>query len=141
MSKILHQQDFRRTKFTPKKCVNFVKFKLRQYDVFNQTYFKSTVFNIRLYIVTIQDQSFFPLNFFQKKRKILTKKPISNKKAYAQSNKFMPVQRILHQHCWWCWRHLEGLQVGPVTFSQTPPTDRPTEQRSKDQTSRAALRR
>ena len=26
----------------------------------------------------------------------------------------MPVQRILHQRCWQCWRHLEGLTVHPI---------------------------
>ena len=49
MSKTVHQEDFRKTKFTPKSAYILSKLKLQLNDVSNQIYFKSTVFNIRLY--------------------------------------------------------------------------------------------
>ena len=33
-----------------------------------------------------------------------------------REKKITPVQRILHQHCWWCWRHLEGLHMSRITW-------------------------
>ena len=39
----------------------------------------------------------------------------NDKTPNSSSNKFTPVQKILHQRCWWCWRHLEGL-VMPIIF-------------------------
>ena len=48
MSKILHQQDFRRTKFTPKSEKIWSKFKLRQNDIINQMCFNSRVPKIGL---------------------------------------------------------------------------------------------
>ena len=54
MSRNLHQQDFRKTKFTPKISLNLAKFKLQQNYVFKKVYFNSAVFNITLYTTATQ---------------------------------------------------------------------------------------
>ena len=101
-------------------------FKSRQNDIFDQIYFNSTVFNIRLTrqlhnnnLFNMKSkpwvnwlQSYFYLNLYQKKyAKIELKSQSTTKHRIFKGNKFTPVQRILHQRCWWCWRHLEGLFV------------------------------
>ena len=55
MSKNFTPTGFKDNKIYAKKCVSFVNIKLQKYDVFNQIYFNITVFNIRLYIVTIEN--------------------------------------------------------------------------------------
>ena len=32
----------------------------------------------------------------------------------------MPVERILNQRCWWCWRHLEGQEPYHPSISPSP---------------------
>ena len=53
--------------------------------------------------------STFHWTFTMELNKIWTKKLFHNKTLYVQSKQITPVQEILHQRCWWCWRHLEGL--------------------------------
>ena len=53
--------------------------------------------------------SYFSLNFYQKKYAKFGQKVNQQQKNVCLSYKFTPVQRVLHQCCWWCKKRLVDL--------------------------------
>ena len=96
MSKILHLHDSRKKSIYTKKCVHFFKIEIaRIYKIHFLIKIPCKLTNTTQKLLL----PFISWNVYTKITQKCNKKRIYNKTPYVKSNKFTPVQKILHLRC------------------------------------------